>query len=265
MDPYRTWDFVFLRSPRVIATVSISLLVLSKMIPWCGCTIFCLYFICWTFGVVSTVLHYEWCCYAHLFTSFCVECVFISLTCTPRRGISGSHGNSISNLLKNCQTGFHRGCNTLHPHQEWQMFQTPHILTDPWASQVVPVVRDPPSMQGARARPLVGEGPLEEGMAPTPVFLPGKCHGQRSLVGLQRARLSTHTHHQHLSFLLVLIVPVKFTCKFNQPAMKCGGFILALICIFLMTYDAEHLLHDYNTLLYLLWRDCVQILCPVKD
>ena len=27
------------------------------------------------------------------------------------------------------------------------------------------------------------EGPLEEGMATTPVFLPGESHGQRSLVG----------------------------------------------------------------------------------
>ena len=27
------------------------------------------------------------------------------------------------------------------------------------------------------------EDPLEEGMQPTPIFLPGKSHGQRSLVG----------------------------------------------------------------------------------
>ena len=30
---------------------------------------------------------------------------------------------------------------------------------------------------------LDGEDLLEEGMAPTPVFLPGESHGQRSLVG----------------------------------------------------------------------------------
>ena len=30
---------------------------------------------------------------------------------------------------------------------------------------------------------LGGEDPLEEEMATTPVFLPGKPHGQRSLVG----------------------------------------------------------------------------------
>ena len=27
------------------------------------------------------------------------------------------------------------------------------------------------------------EDPLEEGLKPTPVFLPGECHGWRSLVG----------------------------------------------------------------------------------
>ena len=27
------------------------------------------------------------------------------------------------------------------------------------------------------------EDPLEKGMEPTPVFLPGECHGQRNLAG----------------------------------------------------------------------------------
>ena len=33
-----------------------------------------------------------------------------------------------------------------------------------------------------RVRSLGQEDPLEEGMEPTPVFLPGESHGQRSLV-----------------------------------------------------------------------------------
>ena len=32
-------------------------------------------------------------------------------------------------------------------------------------------------------RSLGWEDPLEEGMAPTPVFLPGESHGQRSVAG----------------------------------------------------------------------------------
>ena len=34
-----------------------------------------------------------------------------------------------------------------------------------------------------RVRSLGREAPLEEGMAPTPVFLPGASRGQRSLAG----------------------------------------------------------------------------------
>ena len=42
-------------------------------------------------------------------------------------------------------------------------------------------VKNPPAMQETRVLFLDWEDPLEEGMA-TPVFLPGKSHGQRSLV-----------------------------------------------------------------------------------
>ena len=40
-----------------------------------------------------------------------------------------------------------------------------------------------PAMQKTQIRSLSREDPLEKGMAATPVFLPGKYHGQRSLVG----------------------------------------------------------------------------------
>ena len=49
------------------------------------------------------------------------------------------------------------------------------------------VVKNPPAMQEmqeARVQSLAWEDPLEEGAwQPTPVFLPGKSYGQRSLVG----------------------------------------------------------------------------------
>ena len=37
--------------------------------------------------------------------------------------------------------------------------------------------------QEPQVQSLDGEDPLEDEMAPTPVFLPGKFHGQKSLVG----------------------------------------------------------------------------------
>ena len=48
------------------------------------------------------------------------------------------------------------------------------------------VVKNLPAMQETqetRVRSLGGEDPLEESMATHSVFLPGKSHGQRSLVG----------------------------------------------------------------------------------
>ena len=38
-------------------------------------------------------------------------------------------------------------------------------------------------MWETQVRSLDWENPLEKGMATTPVFLPGKSHGQKSLVG----------------------------------------------------------------------------------
>ena len=39
------------------------------------------------------------------------------------------------------------------------------------------------AMQETWVLSLAEEDPLEKGMQPTPVFLPGEFHGQRSLVG----------------------------------------------------------------------------------
>ena len=53
----------------------------------------------------------------------------------------------------------------------------------PWASLVVQMVKNLPAVQETWVGSLGWEDPLEKGMPPTPVFLPGKSHGQRSLVG----------------------------------------------------------------------------------
>ena len=46
--------------------------------------------------------------------------------------------------------------------------------------KTLPAMQKPQDM---RVRSLGWEDPLEESMGPTPVFLPGKSHGERSLVG----------------------------------------------------------------------------------
>ena len=51
------------------------------------------------------------------------------------------------------------------------------------ASLVAQVVKNPPAVQETWVRSLGWEDPLEKERPPTPVFLPGESHGQRSLVG----------------------------------------------------------------------------------
>ena len=53
----------------------------------------------------------------------------------------------------------------------------------PRASLVVQSVENPPAMEETQVQSLGGEDPLEKEWQPTPVFLPGKFHGQRSLAG----------------------------------------------------------------------------------
>ena len=66
------------------------------------------------------------------------------------------------------------------------------------------MVKNPPGMQelqGTLFWSLSREDPLEEGMQPTPVLLPGESHGQRSLVGYSpwgRKELNT-TEWLHLT------------------------------------------------------------------
>ena len=62
-------------------------------------------------------------------------------------------------------------------------------------SLVAQPVKNPPAMQEMQetwVQSLGSEDPLEEEMQPTPIFLPEKSHGQRSLVGYsQFKRLQT--------------------------------------------------------------------------
>ena len=60
---------------------------------------------------------------------------------------------------------------------------------------MVQMVKNPPAMRETWIQSLGGEDPLEEAWQPTPVFLPGESHGQRSLaaaygVAESRTRLS---------------------------------------------------------------------------
>ena len=51
------------------------------------------------------------------------------------------------------------------------------------ASLVAQTVKSPPAMQESGVQSLGREDPPEKGWRPTPVFLSGAFHGQRSLAG----------------------------------------------------------------------------------
>ena len=63
--------------------------------------------------------------------------------------------------------------------------------------------KNPPAKQEMWVLSLGQEDPLEKEMAPTPVFLPGKSHVQRRLVGcsswgLKESDVTEATQHVHL-------------------------------------------------------------------
>ena len=76
-------------------------------------------------------------------------------------------------------------------------------LQEARASLVAQVVKNLPEMRRSRFNPWIRKSPWRRKWLPTPVFLPGEFHGQRSLVGScpwgsQRVRhnwaTDTHTH-----------------------------------------------------------------------
>ena len=71
-------------------------------------------------------------------------------------------------------------------------------------------VKNLPAMQKTWVQSLGQEDPLEKGMATTPVFLPGKSHGQRSLAGY------SSQDHKELDMTGQLTLAVCLMCKIDS-------------------------------------------------
>ena len=65
----------------------------------------------------------------HSCASICVSTCFQFFGYLPRSGIAGSYGNSMSNLLRTRQAGFHSSCAISHSHQQCMKAPISHMLT----------------------------------------------------------------------------------------------------------------------------------------
>ena len=76
------------------------------------------------------------------------------------------------------------------------------LWASPWVS-----VKNLPAMQETQVDPWVGKIPCRRKWQPTPVFLPVKAHGQRSLVGYspkcwKESDMTEHTEHISFQFFI---------------------------------------------------------------
>ena len=88
------------------------------------------------------------------------------------------------------------------------LMPTALLITGPSAEGIWTriVLKNTPAMQEMQIRSLGWEDPLEKEWQPTPVFLPGKFHGQRSLEGYspkgcKESGTPEHRTQQHNSLL----------------------------------------------------------------
>ena len=91
------------------------------------------------------------------------------------------------------------------------------LLLEPRASLVAQMVKNLPAMQETRFDPWVGKMPWKREWLPTPVFLPGRPQGQRSLMGLSpwgHKESDMTVVMQHASVQLLLLSILSFLSLF---------------------------------------------------
>ena len=92
-------------------------------------------------------------------------------------------------------------------------------------SLVAQMVKHLPTMRETRVQSLGQEDPLEKEMAPHSILLPGKSHGQRSLVGYSpwghRESDTTERLHSHVHFRRCSVILAPFVEELKFLPLKC--------------------------------------------
>ena len=78
------------------------------------------------------------------------------------------------------------------------------------------MVKNLPAMHDTRVQSLGQEDPLEKGIQPTPVFLPGEFHGQMRLAGYSSSGCKESHTTEQLTLIFILKIVFTFTNKTNN-------------------------------------------------
>ena len=109
-------------------------------------------------------------------------------------------------------------------------------------SLVGQIIKNLPSMQETHVQALDREDSLEKEMLPTPVFLPGKSHGQRSLAGymeLQRVGHNLVTKQQQQCINPLHMNELRSKSTFISPICMWGAKSLQLYPILFDLLDCS--------------------------
>ena len=107
------------------------------------------------------------------------------------------------------------------------------------------MVKNLPAMQEILVQSLDCKDSLEKKWLPTPVFLPGEFHGQRSLSGLQFMESKSQTQHTYVvrSLSLFHFICLLLFHYFSHMLLSSNvllGLFLYSICPFIIKHEFAH-------------------------
>ena len=117
-----------------------------------------------------------------------------------------------------------------------------------YVSLVAQTVKNLPTMQENSFDPWVGQIPWRREWLPTPVFLPGKFHGQRSLASYSPWE-SRRVGHNWVTFITLLHLPVyidtniKWTFTICKEMYKNGAYPQRVYNVLKVKYVVTTLMH----------------------